>query len=73
MIQTSEVKVRLAHVCFSPCRGRNVRSFRFMDFIDQLLEKLKSWAKRLVEALIGPDVAPEGELIPIPVEDRLYR
>lgn len=47
--------------------------FRFMDFIDQLLERLKSWAKRVVEALIGPDVAPEGELIPIPVEDRRHR
>ena len=44
-----------------------------MDFIDQLLEKLKAWAKRVVEVLIGPDAAPEGELIPIPVEDRPYR
>jgi len=44
-----------------------------MDFIDQLLEKLKSWAKRVVEVLTGPDSAPEGELIPIPVEDRRFR
>ncbi len=44
-----------------------------MDFIDQLLEKLKSWAKRVVEVLLGPDAAPEGELIPIPVEERRYR
>jgi hypothetical protein len=46
---------------------------RFMDFIDQLLERLKAWAKRIVEALVGPDPAPEAELIPIPVEDRRYR
>ncbi len=44
-----------------------------MDYIDKILEKLKEWARRLVEALLGPDVEPEPELIPIPVDDRRYR
>lgn len=44
-----------------------------MDFIDQLLEKLKDWARRIVDALLGPEVAPEAELIPIPVDERPYR
>ncbi|WP_448604313.1 hypothetical protein [Thermoleptolyngbya sp.] len=41
-----------------------------MDYIDKVLEKLKEWARKLVEALLGPDVQPEPEPIPIPVDDR---
>jgi hypothetical protein len=44
-----------------------------MDYIDQVLEKLKEWARRLVEALFGPESEPEVEPIPIPVDDRRYR
>lgn len=40
-----------------------------MDYLEKLLEKVKEWARRLVEAILGPDVQPEGELIPIPVKD----
>ncbi|BAU41345.1 MULTISPECIES: hypothetical protein [Cyanophyceae] len=44
-----------------------------MDYIDKVLEKLKEWARKLVEALLGPDVQPEPEPIPIPVDDRSRR
>jgi hypothetical protein len=40
-----------------------------MDFIEDLLEKLKEWARKIVEALLGPEVQPEPELIPIPVNE----
>jgi hypothetical protein len=40
-----------------------------MDYLDKVLEKVKEWARRLVEAILGPEVQPEGELIPIPVKD----
>jgi len=44
-----------------------------MDYIDQLLEKLKEWARRLVETLLGPEAEPEPEPIPIPVNERGMR
>jgi hypothetical protein len=40
-----------------------------MDYIDKVLEKLKEWARKLIEALLGPDVQPEPEPVPIPVRD----
>jgi hypothetical protein len=44
-----------------------------MDYIEKALEKLKNWARKLVETLLGPEVEPEPELIPIPVNDRVRR
>jgi hypothetical protein len=44
-----------------------------MDYIDDVLEKLKELARRLIEALLGPEAEPEPELIPIPVNDRSRR
>jgi hypothetical protein len=44
-----------------------------MDYIDNVLEKLKELARRLIEALLGPETEPEPELIPIPVNDRSRR
>jgi hypothetical protein len=44
-----------------------------MDYIEKVLEKLKHWAGKLVEALLGPEMQPEQELIPIPVDDRVRR
>lgn len=41
-----------------------------MDYIENMLDKLKEWARRLIEALLGPDAEPEPEPIPIPVNDR---
>jgi hypothetical protein len=40
-----------------------------MDYIENVLEKLKEWARKLIEALLGPEVQPEPEPIPIPVKD----
>ncbi|MCU0566980.1 MAG: hypothetical protein MUF49_10325 [Oculatellaceae cyanobacterium Prado106] len=40
-----------------------------MDFIDKVLEKLKEWARKVVETLLGPDAQPEPEPIPVPVRD----
>jgi len=44
-----------------------------MDFIENVLEKLREWAQKLIEAILGPDVQPEAEPIPIPVDDRERR
>lgn len=44
-----------------------------MDYIDKILEKLKELARKLIEALLGPEAEPEPELIPIPVDDRSRR
>ena len=46
-----------------------------MDFIDQVIEKLRELAGKVVEVLLGPQVEPETELIPIPVNEprRRYR
>ncbi|GBF81569.1 hypothetical protein [Aphanothece sacrum] len=40
-----------------------------MDYLDQVLEKLREWAQKLIETLLGPQAEPEPELIPIPVND----
>jgi ribosomal protein S10 len=44
-----------------------------MDFIDQVIEKLKEIARKVIEALLGPEPEPEAELIPIPVDDPYRR
>jgi hypothetical protein len=44
----------------------------FMDFIDALLDKLKELAQKLIDSLLGPEVQPEPELIPIPVDRSRY-
>lgn len=44
-----------------------------MDFIDQVIEKLRDWARRLIEAILGPDSQPEAEPIPVPVDERRRR
>ncbi|HEY9816619.1 MAG TPA: hypothetical protein V6D20_12595 [Candidatus Obscuribacterales bacterium] len=44
-----------------------------MAQIDKVLEKLKEWARKIVDALLGPEPQPEPELIPIPVRDNQRR
>ncbi|MCT7948911.1 hypothetical protein NG798_03855 [Ancylothrix sp. C2] len=44
-----------------------------MDYIDKVLEKIKELARKLIEALLGPDVQPEPEPIPVPVNDSKRR
>ncbi|MBD2003337.1 MULTISPECIES: hypothetical protein [Cyanophyceae] len=41
-----------------------------MDYIETVLEKLKEWARKLIETLLGPEAEPEPEPIPIPVNER---
>ena len=43
------------------------------DYIEKVLEKLKEWTRKIVEALLGPQAQPEPEPIPIPVNDRSRR
>ncbi|MBW4650213.1 MAG: hypothetical protein KME06_16220 [Kastovskya adunca ATA6-11-RM4] len=40
-----------------------------MEYLEKVLEKLKEWARRLIETLHGPESQPEPELIPIPVDE----
>lgn len=44
-----------------------------MDFIDQVIEKLKEIARRIISSLLGPEAEPEPEPIPIPVDQPLRR
>ncbi len=44
-----------------------------MDYLEKVLDKLKEWTRRLIEALLGPEHQPEPEPIPIPVNDRQRR
>lgn len=41
--------------------------------IDRILEKLRDWVNKVLDALLGPRSQPEHEPIPIPVDDRSYR
>ena len=41
-----------------------------MDFIEEVLDKLRELARKILEALLGPEAEPEPELIPIPVDRR---
>lgn len=41
-----------------------------MDYLDEVIEKLREWARKLIESIFGPEPEPEPELIPIPVRDR---
>jgi hypothetical protein len=40
-----------------------------MDYLDEVIDKLREWARKLVESVFGPEPEPEPELIPIPVRD----
>ena len=40
-----------------------------MDYLGKVLEALRNWAQKLIETLLGPEAAPEPELIPIPVNE----
>ncbi len=40
-----------------------------MDYLEKVLEKIKEWTRKLIEALLGPEAQPEPELIPVPVND----
>ena len=40
-----------------------------MDYLDDVIEQIKDWFRKLIEALLGPEVQPEPEPIPVPVSD----
>ncbi|AKE62397.1 MULTISPECIES: hypothetical protein [Microcystis] len=40
-----------------------------MDYLDEVIDKLREWARKLIESVFGPEPEPEPELIPIPVRD----
>lgn len=40
-----------------------------MDYIENLLETLEEWARKLIELLLGPEGEPQPEPIPIPVNE----
>lgn len=42
---------------------------RLMDYLEKVLEKLREWAGKVIEALLGPEPQPEPEPIPVPVRD----
>jgi hypothetical protein len=44
-----------------------------MESIERALEKLKDWGRKLIELLLGPEMEPEAEPIPVPVEERVSR
>lgn len=44
-----------------------------MELIEKVLEKIEEWARKLIEALLGPEAEPEPEPIPIPVDDTRRR
>jgi hypothetical protein len=43
-----------------------------MEYLERILDTLKDFARKVIEALLGPETEPEVELIPIPVHDRNY-
>jgi hypothetical protein len=50
-----------------------LRSLHYMGYLERVLEKIKEWAERVIEVLLGPTAEPEPELIPVPVDDRFRR
>ncbi|MBE9177084.1 hypothetical protein IQ268_00655 [Oculatella sp. LEGE 06141] len=40
-----------------------------MDYIEKVVEKLKEWTRKLIDALLGPEPQAEPEPIPVPVND----
>jgi hypothetical protein len=43
-----------------------------MEYLEKVLDALKNFARKVVEALLGPESEPELEPIPIPVRDRRF-
>jgi hypothetical protein len=46
-----------------------LRSLHYMGYLERVLEKIKEWAERMIEVLLGPVAEPESEPIPIPIDD----
>ena len=44
-----------------------------MDFIEEMLDKLRELVDKLLDSILGPDPELEPETIPVPVNDRYRR
>jgi len=44
-----------------------------MDFIEEMLDKLRELVGKLLDSLLGPQPEAEPELIPVPVNDKRIR
>jgi hypothetical protein len=44
-----------------------------MEYLEKILDALKNLARKVIDAVLGPEPEPELEPIPIPVRDRSYR
>ncbi|MGK7890179.1 MAG: hypothetical protein AB4042_12660 [Leptolyngbyaceae cyanobacterium] len=44
-----------------------------MDFIEEMLDKLRELVRKLLDSLLGPQPEAEPELIPIPVNEKRSR
>lgn len=40
-----------------------------MDYLENVLDNITEWVRKLIEALRSPETQPEPEPIPIPVDD----
>jgi hypothetical protein len=43
-----------------------------MEYLEKVLDALKNFARKVIEALLGSEAEPELEPIPVPVRDRRY-
>jgi hypothetical protein len=44
-----------------------------MEYLEKILDTLKNLARKVIEAVLGPNIEAELEPIPIPVNDRRSR
>ena len=44
-----------------------------MDFIEEILDKVRELVRKLLDTLLGPEAQPEHELIPVPVDEKRRR
>lgn len=44
-----------------------------MEYLEKILDALKHLARKVIDAVFGPEPEPELEPIPVPVRDRNFR
>jgi hypothetical protein len=65
--------LRIGHYKVPNSSSQFLRSLHYMGYLERVLEKIKEWAERVIEVLLGPVAEPETEAIPVPVDDRYRR
>ncbi len=43
-----------------------------MDYLENVLDNITEWVRKLIEGLRSPETQPELEPIPIPVDESIY-